>query len=68
MRMNLSRCKSLLVEREDSVLSVPAKEFSQKYLTLTAADVNKLVILLVVLLPVAILTCGGVVWFKRRKK
>ena len=57
-----------LVEREDSVLSVPAKEFSQKYLTLTAADVNKLVILLVVLLPVAILTCGGVVWFKRRKK
>ena len=57
-----------VVDREETVLSIPTKEYTQTYLTLTSADVNTLTIILVILLPVAILTCGGVVWFKRRKK
>ncbi len=57
-----------VTERQDTVLSIPSKEFSQKYLTLTSAEANRLTILLVVLLPLAIVICGGVVWFKRRQK
>ena len=57
-----------VVDREETVLSIPTKEYTQSYLTLTSADVNTLTIILVIVLPVAILACGGVVWFKRRKK
>lgn len=57
-----------VTEREETVLSIPTKSFSQTYLTLTSADVNTLTIILVIVLPVSILACGGVVWFKRRKK
>ncbi len=57
-----------VTERQDTVLSIPAKEFSQKYLTLTAAEANRLTILLMILLPLAIVVCGGVVWLRRRKK
>lgn len=57
-----------MIEREDSPISIPKKEFAQKYLMLTASQANRLAGVTIFLIPGAFLAAGLVVWLKRRKK
>lgn len=52
---------------EDSI-SIHAKTISYEYLTLTSAQADRWTLVMVVLIPVAVLAGGIVVWLKRRKK
>lgn len=52
----------------DSSIAIPAKSYQISYLQITAADVNRWMIITVAVIPVAILVCGFVVWFRRRRK
>ena len=56
-----------LCEMEDSI-SIHAKTISYEYLTLTSAQSGRWTLVMVVLIPVAVLAGGIVVWLKRRKK
>ncbi len=56
-----------LCEMEDTI-SIHAKTISYEYLTLTSAQSGRWTLVMVVLIPVAVLTGGIVVWLKRRKK
>lgn len=56
-----------LCEMEDSI-SIHAKTISYEYLTLTSAQAGRWTLVMVVLIPVAVLAGGIVVWLKRRKK
>lgn len=52
----------------DTNIAIPAKSYSMSYLQVTSADVNRWTIITVVVIPVVILVCGFVVWFRRRRK
>lgn len=52
----------------DSSIAVDAKSYAMSYLQITSADVNRWMVITVVIVPVAILACGFVVWFRRRRK
>ena len=56
-----------LCEMEDTI-SIHAKTISYEYLTLTSAQSGRWTLVMVVLIPVAVLAGGIVVWLKRRKK
>lgn len=56
-----------LCEMEDSI-SIHAKTISYEYLTLTSAQSGRWTLVMVVLIPLAVLGTGIVVWLKRRKK
>lgn len=52
----------------DSSIAIPAKSYEISYLQITAADVNRWMIITVAVIPVVILAWGFVVWFRRRRK
>lgn len=53
---------------EEESVSIPAKSTTQEYVTLTAAQVNFWASIVVIIIPVVILSIGGYVCIKRRKK
>ena len=52
----------------DSSIAIPAKSYSISYLQVLSADVNRWMIITLIVIPAAILLIGFVVWFKRRRK
>ena len=52
----------------DSSIAISAKSYSISYLQVTSADVNRWMIITVIVVPVIILVSGFVVWFRRRRK
>ena len=49
-------------------VSIPVKSFEVSYLTLSQSDIVLLTLVTTILLPVACLILGFVIWFKRRRK
>ena len=49
-------------------VSIPVKSFEVSYLTLSQSDIVLLTFVTTILLPVACLIVGFVIWFKRRRK
>ena len=49
-------------------VSIPVKSFEVSYLTLSQSDIVLLTFVTTILLPVACLVIGFVIWFKRRRK
>lgn len=58
---------SYLADKQET-LAVPTKSVVQAYLTLNAAQVNILAPLIVVVIPIIILSIGGYICIRRRKK
>ncbi len=52
----------------DSSIAIPAKSYSISYLQVLSADVNRWMIITLIVIPATILLIGFVVWFKRRRK
>lgn len=53
---------------QDNSIAIGAKSYSLSYLQVTSADVNRWMIVTVIVLPVVILAFGFVIWFRRRRK
>lgn len=53
---------------EEETISIPAKSTVQEFVTLTAAQVNLWSSIVVIIIPLVILSIGGYVCIKRRKK
>lgn len=58
---------SAFADHEVSV-SIPVKEYEVSYLTLTQSSIVTIGVILTVIIPVAWLVVGFVVWFRRRKR
>ncbi len=58
---------SALVDHESTV-SIEAKNISTEYLTVSAGSAVFWGILTIVLIPLALLITGGIIWFRRRKR
>jgi ABC-2 type transport system permease protein len=58
---------NFLADRESSI-AVPTRSVVQEYLTLNAAQVNFWGAVVVVVIPVLVLTLGGFICLRRRKK
>lgn len=55
-----------LIEQEDSI-SIHPKSLDQSYLTLTAAQSSRWTVVIVVIIPLAFLMAGFIMWRKRRR-
>lgn len=62
-----SNMLSILVDHEVSV-SIPVKNYEITYLTVSAKDSYLFMVCVVVVLPLALIISGIVIWAKRRKK
>lgn len=58
---------SSLVDRETAI-TIPAKSLTMQNLTFTAQTANIVMIVCVIVLPLAALTAGLVIWLKRRRR
>jgi len=58
---------SMVDNGNGSAISIPMKSMSQSYLSIPSSQVNIWGALLVIVLPVAILMVGFVIWFNRRR-
>ncbi len=52
---------------KENAISIPAKSFDLGYLSTTYADLIVISVITVILLPIALLVCGIVIWARRRK-
>lgn len=59
---------SYISDADQQSLAIPVKSTEATYLSITAAQANFWMLLVVVIIPVLILGCGGVICFRRRKK
>ena len=57
---------SWMIDKEESI-SIPARSLQTTYLSVTAADAGFWGTF-VIIIPVALVIAGGVVWFRRRRK
>ncbi len=58
---------SAVVSTESSI-SIPVKEYADASLTIPAGTSMVLILVFVILIPVALLACGLVIWLRRRKR
>ena len=56
-----------LCEKQDAI-SIPVKNFEQTYLELTESQGNLLSAIFTIVLPLAVIVTGFVVWFRRRSR
>ena len=52
----------------ESTISIDAKDMTVEYLTVTAGSAIFWGLLLVIVLPLALLISGGVIWLRRRRR
>ncbi|MCR5802286.1 MAG: Gldg family protein [Lachnospiraceae bacterium] len=52
---------------KENAISIPSKAFDLGYITTTYADLIVISVITVILLPIALLVCGIVIWARRRK-
>lgn len=52
----------------DDSISIAAKTFTLSALQITSAEVNKWMIIIVIIIPLATLVFGFIVWFRRRRR
>lgn len=59
---------NFLCDAEESSISIHAKSLSTEYLTMQSSTVTWLTVLVVGVIPVAYLTVGILIWFRRKRK
>ncbi|MBR1862075.1 MAG: Gldg family protein [Lachnospiraceae bacterium] len=56
-----------LYSNKENAISIPSKSFDLGYLTTTMSDIIVIALVTVIIVPVALIVCGIVIWARRRK-